>query len=607
MEEYFATRRMSIVMIIKLFLVITFNSCVYDVDDYYYNPIIENPDPPEISVVQLDLEADTVYVYGDRKITFQFESDNQEIRYVKLLINDITIDSVASSSGKLTFQSYLVPVGIHDLKLQVYTKSGTGSISDILGGESWVFQHNWVLSVQYDHSDNIWYESENGYLKLLWKTYKASDHKSYVISRGEWPWETIAETHLTHYIDSNYVGQRERFSVFVRLKDGSLLNWGSIGMPDYIPVLHVNATPQNEYYIWWNISKFYNGCDNYQITLNKYGINTTESINKNDTVYQLDLKFDTYFHVELTAVPRKPNSTYYDYIGSYRSNVSGMTGIKVNLPNYTRFKHIDQDVLGYCDLGNYYTYHISGNTRLSEQNLMEGVHIYYPVISATGKFLKGYYHSPGKFNYMVKNLLTGQVTDIPDYNLYTGGLSKDSNISDIGTGVIINISGSHIVYDYVNKNILAVDHPSHASSSAKISGDGKYYAIQAFDTLHVYAVNHDNFSSVKVLAIKHSGNYEFDPLNPKILYVTNNGRITLYNCDNSQTLHELEITEKILNIDYFNNQVLCYNTEMLLVISLADGSTLKEIPFNYSKHYSPGYILVNHFIVSNKVAYNVIL
>ncbi len=140
--------KLTLVAVRMLFVIsvcMLWNSCIFSLTELYENPVVKHPTPSGISVVKLDLEADTVFAYASRTIAFQFESDNQAIQGAKLLIDDVTVDSVESDRGTISFNNWYVSNGIHKLTLQIFTASGTGSIADKLGGESYVLTRNWVL------------------------------------------------------------------------------------------------------------------------------------------------------------------------------------------------------------------------------------------------------------------------------------------------------------------------------------------------------------------------------------------------------------------------------------------------------------------------------
>ena len=65
--------------------------------------------------------------------------------------------------------------------IEIYTKSGSGSIGDELGYESFVFSNEWKIYVFKPICPQIKAENENGFLKLSWTECKSADFLEYVI------------------------------------------------------------------------------------------------------------------------------------------------------------------------------------------------------------------------------------------------------------------------------------------------------------------------------------------------------------------------------------------------------------------------------------------
>ncbi len=54
-------------------------SCEYQSSEVYNRPVNKDIAPPQIQVVELNIDEDTVCIYRSMEIKFKFESDNQAI------------------------------------------------------------------------------------------------------------------------------------------------------------------------------------------------------------------------------------------------------------------------------------------------------------------------------------------------------------------------------------------------------------------------------------------------------------------------------------------------------------------------------------------------
>lgn len=589
-----------IVIVLSIFLLL--NSCVFSLTEFYENPVDLNPVPPGISVVKLDLEADTVFAYSGRTVSFQFESDNQAIQGAKLLIDDVVVDSVESDHGTMTFINWYVPNGLHKLTLQIYTASGTGSISDKLGGESLIMAQNWVLLMDDTRSDNSQYKAENGFLKVYWERYKAMDFAAYVVVHDYTPVAEIKSPTQSYYIDSAYVGEPGSYTVYIKLTNGALLGWGAFSVPNALPTLRLSATPENEYRVLWNKCTYYNAISKFKFVLNSTIV--SESLNLEDTTYLLNLTFNQSFDFSLNVVPKYPSASYSSNLSAYRKSLSDKTGIKLKIPENTNLQQIAQDVVAYKKSNSIFSYRVSTNSLLKTQVVFPDKLIWDLVLSPTGKYAMGYYFTGSSTrNYVLENLETEQITSVSGYESYTGGMSQGILLSDAGTGVIKNYSGSQVVCDYKTGGSLAYNFPNWSYPSSKSSVDGIYYVVNATDSIKVYALVNGQSSVKKVAAFANIygtiDQWGFDTANPYLFYIVSNKRMIGLRCDQSVKVADFAVPESILSIDYFNKEILCYATNKFRIRSLTDGSLLKDIPLSFTPNPYGIHKLCNHYIIEN--------
>lgn len=585
--------------IICLLFILCLKSCVYELTDYYDNPVNKKPTPPTISVVQLDLAVDTVYAYGYHTATFNFQSDNQDIQGAKLLIDNVVVDSVASSTGTFNFSGYFTSNGIHKLTIQVFTKSGTGSIADKLGGESFVNSRDWILVVDKDQSKNISYATKDGYLQLSWKKCKSSDFESYQVYRGNWEGELICTTKDLNFIDSSYVNQGAFYTVYVKKKDGYTIEWGTLYLAKKYSMLHLDIDDNNQYYIWWNKIPYYNAVKSFTF---KLGSTSLQSTNVTDTIFKTNLNFNDYCDFTLTIEPKKKNKDYQWRLSDYNFTFSDRAGICVNITAYWYHPliHTSKDIVSCFYNDSLQKFQLSTLKFISKKAYKYNDNkLYGATLSPNAKFLLAGTTYP---NMVAINLETNQSYLSTNITSYAGNLSQAYYISDVGTGLIKGYSGFESayvsVYDYITHQGYSFHFSKSIANNTLISPDGQFYISDGTG----YCKNYSNFSSIFFV----NGRYEFFPFDSNKLMVLNSGVLTVYQCYPFKKLWEFNQPDLMFNIDYYNNEILCGSTNMLRIRSLNDGSIIKEIPMTNTPNYWDKYFLYNHVIIyANQYAYRV--
>ena len=211
-----------------IFILLLFTSCIYEPFGIYENPVISNPTAPQITNLELNVNADTLWVYGDQKLKYHFKSSNekQAILGLKIYIDGVMCDSVMSDNGEFNILQSALSDGQHKMNILLFTKSGTGSIADKLNGEVMLLSKEWVVMADYSKKD-VTYTIENGFLKLHWAKYKNLDLKYYRIQYS-------GTTQNDYFVDSLYYGAQRTFNITVEKTNGDILTWGSLAIAENI-------------------------------------------------------------------------------------------------------------------------------------------------------------------------------------------------------------------------------------------------------------------------------------------------------------------------------------------------------------------------------------
>jgi len=592
-----------------IFIIVFFSSCIYESRDIYENPVNTHPTAPQITNLELNVNSDTLWVYGNQKLKYHFKSSNekQDILGLKIYMDGVICDSVMSDNGEFNILQSALSEGIHQMNILLYTKSGTGSIADRLNAESILLTKKWVVMADYSKK-NVTSSIENGYLKLHWERYKNLDLKSYKIQYS-------GETKNDYYVDSLYYGAQRTFNVTVEKTNGDIITWGSLVVAENIAKPELKISADNTYYITWHKSPYYNSIkyryefhnsDDGSPAYGDYGFK-----NGNDTIYVGSLHFSDYFNFSLYTVPKKLNEYTNDYMMCPRGYILQYAGEPTNILDNTSYTSADTLTAFYTK--NVYKYLVSGET-VYDEPIIQGSSFGtgHLQISARGKFLLGkYYDSSGSgMRYFAKNLSSGKVSrmNFVDPNYTIVDTRYDLNISDNGLG-IFKLSTKVFIYDFVNNIEIASKTFASATdngASFKISPDGKHYIALISSQPMLLDVYKINGASLEKMYSLESGTtkYQFNPIDPNIITAIKDKTLSVIQCEPYALLRKIEFAsdEVFMNIDYFTNEILTINANQFIIRSLSSGNLIKRITKRQEQYYLyDNFILHNHHIIKNNV------
>lgn len=592
-----------------IFVLMLFSSCIYEPLGRYENPVNANPTAPQITNLELNVNSDTLWVYGNQKLKYHFKSSNekQDILGLKIYIDGVICDSVMSDNGEFNILQSALSEGIHKMNILLYTKSGTGSIADRLNTESILLTKKWVVIADYTKK-NVTSTIENGYLKLHWDRYKNLDLKSYKIQYS-------GETKNDYYVDSLYYGAQRTFNINVEKTNGDIITWGSLVVAENIAKPELKISADNTYYITWHKSPYYNSIkyryefhnsDDNSPAYGDYGFK-----NGNDTVYVGSLHFSDYFNFTLYTMPKKVNESTNDYMIYPRGYMLQYAGEPANIRANTSYT--SADTLTSFDTKNVYKYFLNGQTVYNEPILPASSSGFVALqLSPRGKYLLGinYASSTTGMRYFAKNLSTGNVY----YMNYTQPGSYELNynlsmhISDNGIG-IFEFANKELLFDFKNNTEIAsrtLSSPQSDSFLFKISPDGKHVISSIYsenvvpDVFNINASNLEKIYNVEATYTK----WQFNPIDPNMITSVKNKTLSVIQCEPYALIRKIEFAsdEVFMSIDYFTNEILTINANQFIIRSLNSGNVIKKITKRQEQYYLyDNFILHNHHIIKNNV------
>ena len=598
------TGKKSGILLLLLSLTVSFfYSCEFEPHKVYQRTADENVSAPEIQVVELNLEFDdTIYLHNKKEVHFNFVSNNQEIKAIRFVIDDLERYLVNSNSGIFTLDYNSFPYGIHTLNLEVYTATGTGSIAELLGREAFLFSKTWVINViDYEGFTNYRLTSSvsDGFLKLSWTRYPGSDLKEYILYRSEAPPEII-KAGSNYFIDSSYTGEPARYDVKVSTDDGSLSPWGVLFLAKDLPELYFSESGSKLYTVKWNKSRYYGAVDTFRLSLSTdFRLTYTTIYNTcdpDDTTHIITTAFfGDIISLKLKVIPKNSSHyspAYYLFFESYLSDIRlGFPFSMVDGQVIQDISQVNQDefvcIAGYNNLIRYSVSQKSIVELLSYSPSVCVPNYYHNLTtSSSGKFLTTYIYCTKEV--MLAN--SGNLGNNSIRNLNPFGVHEylpKIPVSDIGLMLVDSVDIGFFLYDFYTDETLAYYHKENLKAKGlAISMNGDYIILQD-DSLRLVRFENSQFSSIwSHSKYTQPDFFEFHGKNPEELVIWDGSAFSVKRCSDFSDIYEFQLSDtEILDIDYFNNEMLTWSAGHLYVRSLTDGALLNDIPVNINPTY----------------------
>jgi hypothetical protein len=587
-------------------------ACEYEPSDVFHRKVDKNVSPPNIQVVELNLEEDSIFLYLDKEVHFLFTSNSQSIKAVSFVIDDKESITINSNTGDYNLSSGNLSNGEHILTLKIITNSGTGSIADHLGVEGFISSKSWILVVNKNFLSETRAIATNGYLKIEWARYRAPDLGEYIFYKLNWwtSWQEVKRLKSIECFDSSYVGEGGSYMIQVRTKDNQLIDWGFVQLGNNLPVPHLEVAETNQYRIWWNKNKYYNAVDTCNlfegIGFNGQFVKARATCDLNDTIYNTNAIFGDNLNIKLKFVPKQDNINYLpsgDY--GFETQFSTLAGYHFVSPYcfVTSIYQVKKDEFifnaSYDSIVRYSLTQKKSTQKLSYDLVgCSTIHFNGIRVSPNGKFFTA--RVGCNFDIMLsssENLANNEVYDLPFLN---DQYAPPIPVSDPGTGVIPVVNGGFYVYDFINDSILGyyIKDDYSTTMPEKISSLGDYI-FAADDSLRLLQFKDSKFKNINSQSrLGDIRFYQFDALINDQLVLWDGTEFYVKRCQDFSNVHSFPlVSDGILNIDYYNREILSYSAGHLYVNSLTNGTLLYDIEI----HFEPtGYNychLIDHTIV----------
>ncbi len=591
-------------------------SCEYNLHDLYENPTHADAGEPQVNLIELNLDQDTVYLYADKDVTFRFSSSNQEIRSIRYIVDGEVKDTVNSDHGEFLMVMNDFNSGTYDLSIQVITGSGTGSIAEQLGAEGYFVENHWVLVVIRNNGGMCTHRAEQGYLRLDFPAMHGSDLKEYIVYRadGNGKKHELGRSLTNHFIDSCYVGEGGDYSVEAVFTSGQVLFWGYWILERELPKISFSATQSNQYFFYWTKSRYYNGI----AAVKAYASNTLygtfnllhTSVSSSDSICNLtNYKFGDKFSTRIELVPKPYSFTY--------------------IPDYDEYYMVDEEVMAGFRFANYifapnliipaennqilFSDEEAGLVKYSLTDLRVKQSIRYNhtgcdvytfsdlMVSPSGKYFTAHVCD-------FSQVYSASTSDITSYHVrslgyLTGQYSPVIPVSDTRIGLVNSIIGGIYLFNFDTESVLAeYTHNPTTSAGICISSNADYMIFYDYGIYKLMHYANHQFTELQTYDPEVYNSFEFSRAEADQFSYWDGQTLSIIRASDQAVLSTIDISgEKYLAIDYKNHEVLTGKGQHLLVRSTDTGELLYDVPVNDTNIYDYYHCSISdHKILSNK-------
>ena len=588
-------------------------SCTYETTEIYTQPVKEMA-TPEMQMVALDLDKETICIYDDKSIKFKFKSPNHQIKSVRFYIDQTEKSMVQTDSGYFYIDHRNLSEGMHTATVQIVTNSATGSLADIVGAETYSLTNTWKIIVIKNFYTQLTSTFENGFLNIAWAGYLGSDLKEFIVYRNDYD-KAMTHTSSTTFIDSTYIGEGTRYEVMAVRRDGTGIRWGYLEVAAQFPKVHFVASAGNKYVFSWDKCKYYNALQKYEVkqsdanSINYRVVKSTQNVN--DTSYVVtNALFGDDIALILKVVPLansfKANLIYTYKYDLYQAMTLGFSLKRFENESYFIPHPINKDefiyTAGYDSL---YKYSLSQKRIMdrvrSTVNSISSEFISYQ-ISAAGMYISPRNSFTGTVRFM--NTSDFQHSIIRDVKALSGQYYfPEIPVSDVGTAIILNDTRGFYLYDFINDTQLGYYNIGYFyPTNVIISSRGDYIFAKNYNLKLLHFTNGqftEIYSTEQTSAPKY---FQFDALNPDRLVLYDGTNVTIKSCADFSTIARYPLNDpNLVNIDFLNQEILSYNAGYLNVRKLDDGALVSHVHVTMSaQQCMQSCILTNHAIISTK-------
>lgn len=283
-------------------LLFALTSCNYEPEKTAFE-VVSGPDPSAVTV-RLNDKDDTIPLIEQRHFIYKADVGPRKILSLSVFFEDTElISDYMSDSAEFWVDGRSLPDGNYDLKIEMTTSSGTGSLADAIGVEVIQVVRHWVLVIDRSLPDAVEIkkvELKDGAVEISWEKYAKHNFQRYELTRdcyneysGQYDgcattYMIVTDQDVTSMVDSTYNGGKVEYSmkVYGYNRYGPVTNKKAY-FP-YDPALSVTWVGGVNFRATWHRTPFYRFFDSYEVSAT--GALSAEIGDISDTVTELTTK-----------------------------------------------------------------------------------------------------------------------------------------------------------------------------------------------------------------------------------------------------------------------------------------------------------------------------
>ena len=498
--------------------------------------------------VTLSMKEDSIYLYGDTKLSLNLNAFGNQINAAIIQYYDKKLSTDQPNySFTITPQTSTDWV---DLTISFYVSTGSGSIADKLKVENYFMSKTWKIKY-FDLNKELlsagYHIHPDGYLELYLITPKQKNNAEYGLSRYG---NTIPVSRISgdtaFYADKSYCSDPYTYSFWYKYDSNNIFRRDvNVNLPK--AELKFEAIGLDSCRVSWTKSplKLY------------YTVNDTQykgfgnEFNSSILIYE-----NKYFNLKVFS-PQDQNQVYSTYSVSANFSLGTLTNYFMCYSQGKDKFFISKDInLPYVESSGI---PLPASDPSSYNNSRVNI-----ICSPNGKYIAGYLYSQ-IYVYNENLSFSKKITadDIPNYKPYFS-LTNDGVFTYLqGANIVMkNLSGT-TDWDSFSFATDSDPNPNDVYFSVIANSiDGKYICVRGMNGFKIYDVSdHKTAKVVYDYPVNEIGAVVAHPTNPGLIYIKQNGIMQLRTCPGFELIKTIDIPID----DYYFHSIDSYSGIMLLM------------------------------------------
>jgi hypothetical protein len=563
------------VLLSALLLIPALISCEYKPAEKFNNGSTKPVSIPPVTM-DLNLLTDTIRFYWASKITLKLDAGSLNIHTVRFLLDGNELTVYQNQNIYYTTLDFSES-GTHKFEAEVTTGTGSNSIADKLGKETFLFtSREWTLiALPPGDGPNLTYTLDRSGLNFKWKKYEGTEFLKYIIKEQS--------TGMEFEIDSNsfrnvtYAGEASYYEVYVVDRSFNEYLWGSCYVNKSLPQLEIRRVGNHVALTWQKctFSENISECRLFQYVLPSEWVQI-DSFSPDDTTYvipEAQTTFGPYVSYFIYFVPK-------EYIEiQNESQFSSMI-------NYVCAAHSGPKYSNHLatDCNSFYFYQVSS---LSQKLILTRYSTLADSVTELMEYNGWSVFSPNAVLLLIPQDSVMDLFDLHSDRIITSAKvrnnvpayrpSLEPKISDNGISVF-GVNDTIYAYDILNDKLIASGNLQ--LQTLRISADGNYFSGFRSDSLFIFHIGVNSLDMVSFL--KQSGTMVFPGCDflaehPGKMYFYEPPEIVVRNCNDMSTDISFTIDGPVFSIDPCRGWLLTAQGNYWYIYDVSTGELVRDI------------------------------